>query len=145
MNLKTVDHLLTTTRSVRKRLDLTRPVEPEIIQKCIDIAIQAPTGGGISGYHFMVVTDPEKRAKLASIYQESFAKYLGDRSPEGFGSGIYDSARYLANHMHEVPVHILVCIDWVPRNATPFDYANIYGSILRGQISGVDKKNSDQQ
>ena len=130
MNLKTVDHLLTTTRSVRRRLDLTRPVEPEIIQKCIDIAIQAPTGGGISGYHFMVVTDPEKRAKLARIYQESFAKYLGDRSPEGFGAGIYDSARYLANHMHEVPVHILVCIDWVPRSATPFDYANIYGSIL---------------
>ena len=42
MDLATVDHLLTTTRSVRKRLDLARPVEPEIIEQCLEIAIQAP-------------------------------------------------------------------------------------------------------
>ena len=57
MDLATVDKLLTTTRTVRKRLDFTRPVDPEIIQTCLEIAIQAPTGGNIPRYHFVVVTD----------------------------------------------------------------------------------------
>lgn len=130
MDLVTIDHLLTTTRSVRRRLDLTRPVEPEIIQQCINIAIQAPTGGGISGYHFMVVTEPAKRVGLASIYKKAFAEYIGEQSPEDFGPGVYDSARYLAEHMHEVPVHIIACIEWIPEKANSFEYANIYGSIL---------------
>jgi nitroreductase len=69
MDLVTVDHLLTTTRSVRKRLDLTRPVEPEIIQQCIDIALQAPNGGNRGRYHFVVVTDPAQRARLAELYK----------------------------------------------------------------------------
>jgi nitroreductase len=59
MDLATVDHLLTTTRSVRKRLDLSRPVEPDVIERCIEIAFQAPTGSNLQGWHFMVVTDPE--------------------------------------------------------------------------------------
>jgi nitroreductase len=65
MDLTTVDKLLTTTRSVRKRLDLTRPVEPEIIQQCIATAIQAPSGGNRQGWHFLVITDPDKRAQIA--------------------------------------------------------------------------------
>jgi nitroreductase len=67
MDLNTVDHLLTTTRSVRKRLDTTRPVEPEVIEQCIEIAIQAPTGANRQGWHFMVVTDPDKRRKIAEL------------------------------------------------------------------------------
>ena len=67
MDLSIVDHLLTTTRSVRQRLDLTRPVEPEVIQRCIEIALQAPTGSNLQGWHFMVVTDPQKRACLAEL------------------------------------------------------------------------------
>jgi Nitroreductase family len=59
----TVDHLLTTTRTVRKRLDLTRPVEREVIQECLEIAIQAPNGGNQNRYHFVVVTDPAKRVR----------------------------------------------------------------------------------
>ena len=72
MDLTTVDKLLTTTRSVRKRLDLSRPVEPGILQQCLDIAIQAPTGGNRQGYHFVVVTDAAKRAELAAIYKRSY-------------------------------------------------------------------------
>jgi hypothetical protein len=45
MDRATVDHLLTTTRTVRRRLDLTKPVEPLVIQECLEIAIQAPNGG----------------------------------------------------------------------------------------------------
>ena len=65
MQLKlTSDELLTTTRAVRKRLDLTRPVERKIIEECITIAQQAPTGGNVQNWHFLVVTDPGKRAAL---------------------------------------------------------------------------------
>ena len=58
MDLMAIDHRLTTTRSVRKRLHLNRPVEPEIIERCIEVAAQAPTGGNRQGWHFVVVTDP---------------------------------------------------------------------------------------
>ena len=69
MDLATTDHLLTTTRSVRKRLDLTRPVEPEVIQECIEIALQAPNGGNLRQPHFVIVTDAAKRGELAQIYR----------------------------------------------------------------------------
>src|SRR5262245_17884702 len=72
MDLATVDKLLTTTRTVRKRLDLTRPVDPEIIQACIEIAIQAPTGGNIPRYHFVVVTDAAKRTDVAALYKRAY-------------------------------------------------------------------------
>src|SRR5438876_5183573 len=69
------DELLTTTRSVRKRLDFSRPVEPEIIQECLQIAVQAPTGGNRQTWHFVVVTDAEKRKALGEIYKKGFAIY----------------------------------------------------------------------
>ena len=62
MDLASIDKLLTTTRSVRKRLDLDKPVPAEIIAECLEIAIQAPTGGNSQGWHFMVVTDAEKES-----------------------------------------------------------------------------------
>src|SRR5262245_50902347 len=60
-DLAAIDHLLTTTRTVRKRLDLTRPVDPKIIEEAIEIAVQAPTGSNAQGWHFVMVTDPEKK------------------------------------------------------------------------------------
>jgi hypothetical protein len=57
MDLATVDKLLTTTRSVRARLDLTRLVPPELIEECLEIAVQAPQGSGNCRYQFIVVTD----------------------------------------------------------------------------------------
>ena len=68
MGLASVDYALTTTRAVRQRLNLTRPVEPEILEKCIEIALQAPTGLIGETWHFVVVTDPKKRAALADLY-----------------------------------------------------------------------------
>ena len=67
MDIATVDDLLTTTRSVRKRLDVRRPVEPEVLERCIEIAFQAPTGSNAQGWHFVLVTDAEKRARLAEL------------------------------------------------------------------------------
>ena len=72
MDLATVDHLLSTTRAVRKRLDLSRPVEPEVIEECLRLAIQAPTGSNSQGWRWVVVTDADKRAALADIYRKGF-------------------------------------------------------------------------
>ena len=83
MDLATVDKLLTTTRTLRKRLDFTRPVDPEIIQTCLDIAIQAPTGGNIPRYHFVVMTDEAKRTALAILYKRAYVEaYSPQRQAE---------------------------------------------------------------
>ncbi|VAW31910.1 hypothetical protein MNBD_CHLOROFLEXI01-3436, partial [hydrothermal vent metagenome] len=75
MDLQTIDKLLTSTRSVRKRLDLERPIPPEIIEECLEIAIQAPTGGNAQGWHFMIVSDAGKKAQIGQLYKESFFIY----------------------------------------------------------------------
>src|SRR3954465_2680829 len=75
-DLASVDHVLTTTRSVRRRLDLARPVEPEVIEECLRLAIQAPTGGNSQGGRWIVVTDPERRMQLAKLYRDVATPYL---------------------------------------------------------------------
>jgi nitroreductase len=130
MDLATVDKLLTTTRTVRKRLDLTRDVEPEIIQACLEIATQAPTGGNIPRYHFMVLTDAGLRADLAAIYKRSYLEvYSPARQAETRQTdpGLIDSATYLAEHMHAVPVLIVPCIEAPPGQGMG---PGVYGSIL---------------
>jgi nitroreductase len=133
MDLATVDKLLTTTRTVRKRLDLSRPVEPAIIQECLEIAIQAPTGGNIPRYHFVVVTDAAKRAALGAIYKRSYLEvYSPERQEETRQTdpGLLDSANYLAEHMHEVPVLIIPCVEAPPVQGTgPGAYASILPAV----------------
>jgi len=136
----TPDQVLTTTRSVRKRLDLTRPVEPEVIRECLEIALQAPSGSNSQQWHFVVVTDASKRLALAELYRKSFSVYRTKRA-EAAGQEtnaqratvrerITNSADYLAEHMHEVPVHLIPCIsgrlDGLPGN----QQAGTWGSIL---------------
>src|SRR5256884_3252757 len=77
------DELLTTTRSVRRRLDFSRPVEPEVIKQCLAIALQAPTGGNRQGWHFVVVTDAEKRRALGDIYRRGGPPYPHPPPPPG--------------------------------------------------------------
>ncbi|NJN55934.1 MAG: nitroreductase family protein [Anaerolineae bacterium] len=141
MDLATVDKLLTTTRSVRKRLDLDRPVPPEIIEDCLEIAIQAPTGGNSQGWHFMVVTDAEKKAKIGELYKQSFFIYARsnqeqtdsrgnrDHDPEQQGR-VVKSAVFLAQNMHKVPVMVIPCIEGRVEDAGPMAQAGLYGSIL---------------
>src|SRR5881396_2243988 len=108
----TPDELLTTTRSVRKRLDLARPVPLELVRECIEVALQAPTGSNQQGWHFVVVTDPEKRAALGAIYARAFDLYKGapfaagnlfqdDPARAPVQRRVMDSAQYLADHMGE--------------------------------------------
>lgn len=131
MDLATVDKLLTTTRTVRKRLDLTRAVEPEIIQTCLEIAIQAPTGGNIPRYHFVVVTDAAKRTDLAAMYKRAYVEvYSPERQAEVRQTDprLIDSATYLADHMQEVPVLIIPCVEAPSGSAAAGP--GVYGSIL---------------
>lgn len=137
-HLGVIDHLLTTTRSVRKRLDLTRPVAPEIIEECLAIALQAPTGSNQQKWHFIVVTDREKRAAIGRLYLQSFDIYRSRDAEEPAGTDaqsttmrrVVDSARYLADHMGEVPVLIIACYEGRPEKPEPFAQAGLYGSIL---------------
>jgi nitroreductase len=142
VDLRVVDHLLTTTRSVRKRLDLARPVEPAVLERAIEIALQAPTGSNSQGWHFLVVTDPEKRAALGGLYRRAFEAYAsapaGTMRPELPPDDprarqlprIIDSATYLAEHLHEVPVHVVPCVEGRVENAGALAQASVYGSIL---------------
>ncbi|HEY6407447.1 MAG TPA: nitroreductase family protein, partial [Ktedonobacteraceae bacterium] len=78
----TPDTLLATTRSVRKRLDFSRPVEPELIDECLELAVQAPTGGNRQGWHFVVVTDAQQRQALGEIYRRGFTIYREEGAAE---------------------------------------------------------------
>jgi nitroreductase len=116
----TPDELLTTTRAVRKRLDLDRPVEREVIRDCLDVAMQAPTGSNAQGWHWVVVTDPEKRAAIAEVYREGAKGYLipaddsepvdVDLSGDDEQSRVIGSARFLVDNLHRVPVHVIPCL-----------------------------------
>lgn len=114
----TPDELLTTTRAVRKRLDLDRPVDRSTIEDCLDIALQAPTGSNMQNWHWVVVTDPDLRGELAELYREGARGYLlpadgeaAEEEPPGDDqqARVLSSARYLAEHLHRVPVHVIPC------------------------------------
>src|SRR5829696_314694 len=75
----TPDELLTTTRAVRKRLDLSRPVPLELVRECLEIALQAPSGSNKQSWHWVVVTDPAKRAAIGEIYRQQVVKYAESR------------------------------------------------------------------
>ena len=139
MDLATVDKLLTTTRSVRKRLDFSRPVPPEVIEECIDIALQAPSASNSQGWHFLVVTDAEKRRAIGEIYRTLFTAYrarpVQAEYPEGDPRAasrprVRESSDYLADHMHEAPVLIIPCVLNRVENAGVAAQASLYGSIL---------------
>ena len=137
----TADELLTTTRSVRKRLDFSRPVEPEVLRECLEIATQAPSGSNSQQWQFVIVTDPEKRKGLADLYKQSFTAYYKqqiasnrskklDHSHLATQIRVGESANYLAEHLHEVPVHLIPCIAGRLENAPSPHQAGAWGSIM---------------
>jgi nitroreductase len=108
----TPDELLTTTRAVRRRLDLTRPVEREVLEECLQIAQQAPTAGFAQNWHFVVVTDADKRAALGELWRRSGSPYLDRRkSDDPRVSRITRSVQHLIDHIHEVPVHVIPVVE----------------------------------
>jgi nitroreductase len=136
-----IDELLTTTRSVRKRLDLTRPVEAEVIRECLSLALQAPTTSSGQSGHFVVVTDSSQREALAALYRKGAARYAhqkdqvlaaatNEKEAAQLARILLDSAQHLIDHLHEVPVHVIPCIQGRAENLPLVEQVSLWGSIL---------------
>jgi nitroreductase len=130
----TPDELLSTTRAVRKRLDLERPVEREVLEECLWLAQQAPTGSYKQDWHFVVVTDAQLKAGLAELWRKGGDKYLARvESPEevpGMMGRVLGGVFHLRDHLHEVPVHVIPCIEGRTDGKGVFTQASRWGSIM---------------
>jgi nitroreductase len=131
-----VDEVLTTTRSVRKRLDLEKPVSREVLMECLDLALQAPTGSNAQGWQWMFVEDAQKKKALADIYRANATPYLDQPKPK-YGDVrderrefVYNSASYLNDHFHEVPVLMIPCLEGRADNLPGGVTASFWGSLL---------------
>ena len=138
MDIASTDHLLTSTRSVRKRLDFKRPVPREVVEQCLEIALQAPTGGNQQNWHFLLVTDAAKRKALAEIYRKGWAIYTTMERPAMDPNDlrttqlprVVDSAQFLADHFEDAPLMVIPCVEGRVEQLPPFVQASMYGSIL---------------
>jgi nitroreductase len=134
----TPEELLSTTRSVRQRLDLTRPVPRELLLECLEVATQAPTGSNRQGWQWVIVTDPAKKQLIGDRYREAWyaynasgrTQYAADDPRAGRAERVTQSARYLADHMAEVPAQVIACIEGRPEGRPPSAVAALYGSIV---------------
>lgn len=139
----TADQVLTTTRAVRKRLDLERDVPQAVLDECLQIALQAPSGSNSQRWHFLFVRDADKRAQIARLYQSAFNAYAsGPQAPDKLHADdpemnkvqarVLSSAQYLADRLHEVPVFLIPCIMGRLDQAEggQAGLAGAYGSIL---------------
>ena len=116
----TIDELLTTTRSVRKRLDFSKPVARELIKECVTMAQQAPSGGNLQTWGFVMVTDPAKRTALADLYRKGYETFLSTPIAGAMGYGnpnasdeqkrVLASIEYLVDYLAQAPVIVIPCI-----------------------------------
>lgn len=137
------DALLTTTRAVRKRLDLTRPVPDDLIRECVDVAMQAPSGSNMPTMRFVVIRDPEIKAAVGEIYRQCYSIY---KSMDGVYIGSIDkgdsdanaqqqrsasSADYLGEQMGNAPVLVIGCTESGRADNVPAMMASsMLGNIL---------------
>ena len=127
------DKLLSTTRSVRKRLDLDRPVPESVVVECLRLAVQAPTASNEQGWRWMVVTDEAKRRELARLYSDGGKSYLesaAEREMDPQTRRVYESALFLTTILERVPVHVIPCLKGRGRGNINLLSASQYGSII---------------
>ena len=135
LHLDCADELLSTTRAVRKRLDLSRPVPRDVILDCIRISQQAPTGSNSQGWRWLVITDPARKQALADLYRGTAADYFPKARARAQSQDlaqtarVYDSAQYLADHLHEVPAHVIPCISGRPPEGGGSHAGGFFASI----------------
>ena len=131
------DEVLTTTRSVRKRLDFEKPVSRDTLLECLELAIQAPTGSNAQGWQWVFIEDAEKKKALSDIYRANFDMYRQMPEPE-YADGdtrgerrqlVVSSAEYLAEHMHEAPWLLVPCLEGRVDEA-PALSSSFWGSLL---------------
>ncbi|WP_460062347.1 nitroreductase family protein [Streptomyces sp. YKOK-I1] len=129
------EELLTTTRSVRRGLDLERPVDPELVKDCLRIALQAPNGNNRQRWHWLLLTDPRIRARVAEVYRAAFHDRNGaalrrlDEQPAGTRS-VLSGARVLAERLHRVPVLVVPCLELPDGRLPEGNQAGVWGSLL---------------
>jgi nitroreductase len=136
------DEVLRTTRAIRKRLDLTRPVSHDVIRECLEIALQAPTGSNRQNWHFVIVTDAEQKAALGDLYARAVhaarkeVAELARIAPidastyEAQTARVMSSASYLFEHLGEVPGMLIPCISGRLQLSSPSALASQIGSVL---------------
>lgn len=128
------DELLTTTRAVRKRLDLERPVPLGVIREALSVALQAPSGGNKQKWHWIIVTDPELRKVVAEHYATSYRAYAASQPTAAASPAerqrILSSSTYLAEVMHRVPVLIIGAIETESGELPAGNQAGLWGSVL---------------
>jgi len=133
------DELLSTTRAVRHRLDLTRPVPRQLLEECVDLAVQAPTGRNRQRWHFVIVTDPERRAAPAEVWRDGVrTPGVSDPVPErdvrradvACMERVHSGAAHLYQHIHEVPAIVVPCVEGRTDNASVLRQGGTWGSIL---------------
>jgi nitroreductase len=141
--LEVVDRLLATTRSVRRRLDVTREVPRELVMDCIRLALQAPTASNLQTWRFIVVTDPGLRSKLGDIYRKTYAaaeaplQYVQanrsqfERIEADQMTEVLGSAQHLVSVIEQIPLIIIPCVEGRLDEpiARPLA-ASLYGSIF---------------
>ncbi|HTT95994.1 MAG TPA: nitroreductase family protein [Solirubrobacterales bacterium] len=115
IDVANADELLSTTRSVRKRLDFARPVEREVLLECLQLAVQAPTASNRQTWRWMIVTDADLRLKVADYYREAALPYLRESLAAAEAEGgqdkrVFDSAMYLAENLEQAPAFVIPCI-----------------------------------
>ncbi|MEQ9002947.1 MAG: nitroreductase family protein, partial [Pseudomonadales bacterium] len=125
IDLDSVDTVLATARSVRRKLDFERPVERQVILDCIDIATQAPTGLGGESWRFLVVTDGARKQALADLYGAVLDDLARSRGLE-----VKPTQRALVERLHEIPAMILVCTTAAVPGEGVAGQVAYYGSIL---------------
>ena len=148
IDIESVHRVLRTTRSVRQRLDLERPVPPELVEEAIDVALQAPTGANSQGWRFVVVTDPEVRKRIGELYRKGSELYVGGKtglSRTGVSvtqqyaaddprqqrmPAVLKSAVYLIDNIDRVPVHLIPCLQGRFEREDVFTQGARWGSIL---------------
>ncbi|MDQ3890313.1 MAG: nitroreductase family protein [Actinomycetota bacterium] len=131
----TPDELLSTTRAVRRRLDVTRPVERHVLDDCLRLAQQAPSARNAQDWHFVVVTERERRAELGELWRAGAKRFLGAvgrtvaRAPGG-SARLLASVQHLADHIDDVPVHVIPCIEGRTEGKPVRVQASRWGSIV---------------
>jgi nitroreductase len=135
------DELLSTTRTVRKRLDLDRPVPMELVRECLDLATQAPSGSNMQGWHFVVVTDEATRAALGEIYAKAFEIYRAlpmaagnieydDPARAAEQARVFSSAEHLGQNLGRCPVLLVPCIEGKVDGMPNVASSSMLGSII---------------
>jgi nitroreductase len=146
-DLQSVDRLLTTTRAVRRRLDLDRPVPVSVIEECLTLAIQAPTGRDLETWRWLVISDPALRERIAELYRAGKPSSSISEGDSGVEARLSDektarlaaSTEYLARNLHRVPALVIPCVEAVGGAAgwAPSIYPAVWSFMLALRSRGL--------